>query len=168
MLVLWRVLTSFTRNILSRTYPSGLISETLRTFELLFPTHDTRSCAILSRCVATNNLDPSLETSHFYQRHHDHPRDAVQPADLGSLCDKFPHWSDRLYHLWLEADNPAPVSKIGWWSEGKNSPRFTYWATNIALSFAVFFGITATMLSAAQVLISYRAWKEPNPSQSTT
>jgi hypothetical protein len=136
------------------------VDETLRSLELLFPKDDMRSRAILSRDIKASRLDPCLETSHYYQRYHEHPREATQPGDLGSLSSRFPHWSDRLYLLWLEADNPAPVSKVGWWSESKKSPRFTYWAGLIALTFAVFFGVTATMLSALQVWISYRAWKE--------
>ena len=135
------------------------MNETLRTLELLFPRHDARARAILSRDITAKRLDPCLQTSHFYQRHHDHPSDAIQPGDLGGLSDRFPHWSERLYFLWLEADNPAPVTKFGWWSESKKSPRFTYWAGTIALGFALFFGIIATILSALQVWISYCAWK---------
>lgn len=66
--------------------------------------------------------------------------------------------------LWREAENPAPISKLGWWSESRKSPRFTYWVGVIALSLALFFGIVASVLSAAQVWVSYNAWKRPKVS----
>jgi hypothetical protein len=114
---------------------------------------------MLARNIKAKNLDKRLETTQYHRGFHNSPRDALQPEDVQALGAKFPHWGDRLYKLWKEADEPAPVSQLGWWSESKKSPRFTYWAGIIALSFAVVFGILATVLSALQVWISYCTWK---------
>lgn len=140
-------------------FPKDLAAETLRSLELIFPQHDRRSRAILSASIKNLQADPHLESSQFLDRHHDHPQDALQPNDVSSLYRKFPHWGDRLYALWLDANDPAPVSKLGWWSESKKSPRFTYWAGVDALTIAVFFGLLASILSAVQVWITYCAWK---------
>jgi hypothetical protein len=83
----------------------------------------------------------------------------MQQIDVTSLSERFPHWGKRLYFLWLEADNPAPVTMAGRWSDSRKSPRFTYWAGVIALSIAIVFGVFATILSALQVWISYCAWR---------
>jgi hypothetical protein len=83
----------------------------------------------------------------------------VAPDDIRSLIDKFPYWNERLYNLWREADDPTPITRLGWWSESKKSPRFTYWAGVVALSFAIFFVVMATILSGLQVWISYCTWK---------
>lgn len=140
-------------------FPEGFILETLRTFEILFPTEDKGSQDLLDREIRAKNLDPGLAASRLVQQHHEHPRDALQPVNVSLLGEKFPHWGERLYMLWQESENPAPVSRIGKWSESRKSPRFTWWAGVIALSIAVFFGLLATLLSAVQVWISYSSWK---------
>jgi hypothetical protein len=146
-------------NSFASILPPSLANETLRTFELLFPHNDKQSRAILTKEIKRRKLDPLLETEGVYQPYHDRPEDAVAPDDVDSLIEKFPYWSERLYNLWREADDPAPITRLGWWSESKRNPRFTYWAGVVALSFAVFFGVVATILSAMQVWISYCAWR---------
>jgi hypothetical protein len=138
-----------------------LAEETLRTLELLFPKHDkhNRSYQLLNDDIKNLGLDPRLKACRPYQWYHNSPHDAMQQLDISTLSERFPHWAKRLYVLWLEADNPAPVSQAGWWSESKKSPRFNYWAGVIALSFAVLFGIVSTTLGALQVWISYCTWR---------
>ncbi|KAF2665527.1 hypothetical protein BT63DRAFT_67874 [Microthyrium microscopicum] len=147
---------------ISRCLSQELVGETLRSLEMLFPPHERRSRAILNRGIKTLQADPRLLALQRYQQQHESPGDALQPTDVDSLYQKFPHWGERLYELWLDADDPAPVSKLGWWSESKKSPRSMYWAGVLALTFAVFFGILASVFSALQVWISYCAWKN-NP-----
>jgi hypothetical protein len=114
---------------------------------------------ILAKAIKAHEADPQLQRSYLYDNEHESPLEALQPGDVRRLYQKFPYWGDRIYCLWLDADDPAPVSKLGWWSEGKKSPRFVYWAGVIALSIAVFFGVVASVLSAVQVWLTYCAWK---------
>ena len=130
------------------------------TFNLLFPgAGDRQSRTILEREVARHKLDPYfLEPSRPQDEHHNHFRDALDPADVRSLYEKYPYWGDRLYDLWKEADDPTPVTGIERWSEARRNPRFTYWCTVVSVSIAITFGIAATTLGAIEVWISYCAW----------
>lgn len=139
-------------------FPKNFITETLRTYEILFPLEDKDSQDLLDREIRLRNLDPSLLFAHFYPSHHEHPCDALQPVNGALLTQKFPHWGERLYMLWQESENPAPIGRIGRWSESRKSPRFQWWAAMVALSIAIFFGIVASILSAIQVWITYSSW----------
>ncbi|KAM7184915.1 hypothetical protein V8F20_012007 [Naviculisporaceae sp. PSN 640] len=140
--------------------PPQLIKETLATYTLLFPEPgDQASRTILEREVNENNLDPSF-LDPFYPQHtvHEHPQDALDPDDVRSLYQKYPHWAERLYSLWKEAEDPTPVTMVERWSESRKNPRFTYWCTVVSLSIAIAFGAVATVLGALQVWISYCGW----------
>lgn len=130
------------------------------TINLLFPgAGDQHSRTILEREVVRNNLDPYfLEPSRLQDEPHERLRDALDPADVRALYEKYPYWGERLYELWQEADDPTPVTAIERWSEAKRNPRFTYWCTVVAVFLAVLFGITATALAAVQAWIAYCDW----------
>ncbi|KAK7946843.1 uncharacterized protein PG986_011164 [Apiospora aurea] len=64
----------------------------------------------------------------------------------------------RLYDLWLEAEDPTPITTVGKWSDSKKSGRYVYWAGFVATIIAIVFGIAATALGAVQVWISWCSW----------
>lgn len=143
--------------------PPQLLKETLATYTLLFPEPgDQASRTVLEREVAKNNLDSFFLSPLFSSLSeyavHEHPQDALDPDDVRSLYQKYPHWAERLYSLWKEAEDPTPVTMLERWSESRKNPRFTYWCTVVSLSIAIAFGFVATALGALQVWISYCAW----------
>lgn len=136
-----------------------LLSETLRTLNLLFPQLDQKSRFLLQQDVSSKGLDPRLLVPFQpYHGYHETPRDVLLPETVRDLYERFPHWGDRLYLLWKEAEDPTPITAMGKWSDSNKSPRFMYWAGVIAVSIAIFFGIVATVLGALQVWISYCSW----------
>ncbi len=154
-------------NAVSGCLPPQLLRETLWTFHLLFPEPgDAASQIILKREVSKNSLDRAFSRPFASQYGgHEHPQDALDPEDVRSLYQKYPYWADRLYALWKEADDPTPVTTIERWSESRRNPRFTYWCTVVSLTIAIMFGISATVLAALQVWISYCTWID-NPMKS--
>ncbi|KAK8877470.1 Lactose regulatory protein LAC9 [Apiospora arundinis] len=139
--------------------PPGLMKETLATLNVLFPSADKRSRLLLEKEVNLNNLDVSLleplPPDHSY---HETQRDALLPSSVSALYQKFPYWGERLYDLWIEAEDPTPITTVGKWSDSKKSGRYVYWAGFMALVIAIIFGIAATALAAVQVWISWCAW----------
>ena len=90
---------------------------------------------------------------------HEYPGDASLLEDMQDLFERFPYWGERLYKVLKEVEDPTPMTWYEKWSDRRKSPRYTYWAGVIALGFALFFGITATILGALQVWISYCSWQ---------
>ncbi|KAI9755414.1 MAG: hypothetical protein M1815_005049 [Lichina confinis] len=141
--------------------PPSVVSETLRTLQLLFPENNEKCKAFLAKEIAMNNLDHCLSDSlHFYQGFHDDAGTAALPEDTHELFEQFPHWGKRLQRILREVEDPTPMAWHEKWSDRRKSPRFTYWAAVIALSVALLFGIAATVLGALQVYISYCSWQE--------
>ncbi len=138
--------------------PPDLLSETLGTYELLFPAVDGSSQAILREAA---KQDPSFDGgfSVFSQRH-EVPRDARNPETMGDLYRKFPRWGERLDVLWKEVENPTAVTRIERWSERRKSPRWNTWWVVLGLVFAGLFGLLASILGALQVWISYCSWRD--------
>ena len=136
------------------------MTETLRTLQLLFPEDDVKSRQLLNKEISTKSLDPRLLTSfQFYHGFHEYPGDTSLPEDMQDLFEHFPYWGERLYEVLKEVEDPIPMTWYEKWSDRRKSPRYTYWAGVIALGFALFFSITATILGALQVWISYCSWQ---------
>jgi len=138
--------------------PPDLLSETLSTYDLLFPALDGASQAMLREAA---KQDPSFDGgfSVFSQRH-EVPRDARNPETMGDLYRKFPRWGERLDVLWKEVENPTAVTRIERWSERRKGPRWNAWWVVLGLVFAGLFGLVASILGALQVWISYCSWRD--------
>jgi hypothetical protein len=135
------------------------LSETLRTIWLLFPENDPESFKYLQQEVSKNDLDPGLlQPLEIFCSLHEHPQSLTLPEDMQDLFEQFPHWGERLYKILREVENPTPMTWYEKWSDRRASPRYTYWAAVMALAFAVFFGIAATILGALQVVMTYCTW----------
>ncbi|KAK8071175.1 hypothetical protein PG997_011378 [Apiospora hydei] len=139
--------------------PPKLLKETLGTLHILFPLADKRSRTLLEKDVNYYGLDPSLleplPPDHSY---HETQRDALLPRSVSALYQRFPYWGERLYDLWIEAEDPTPITTVGKWSDSKKSGRYVYWAGFVALVIAILFGVAATVLAALQVWISWCGW----------
>ncbi|KAK6856658.1 hypothetical protein PG990_011503 [Apiospora arundinis] len=98
--------------------PPGLMKETLATLNVLFPSADKRSRLLLEK------------------------------EERVRAVPKVPLLGERLYDLWIEAEDPTPITTVGKWSDSKKSGRYVYWAGFMALVIAIIFGIAATALAA--------------------
>ncbi|KAL5392885.1 hypothetical protein DPSP01_000580 [Paraphaeosphaeria sporulosa] len=139
--------------------PPQFLSETLRTIWLLFPENDTESRKYLQQEDLKTELDPALLKSlEIFSSLHEHPQSLSPPEDMSDLFEQFPHWGERLYKILQEVEHPTPMTWYEKWSDRRSSPRYTYWAAVIALAFAVFFGLAATVLGVLQVVMTYCTW----------
>lgn len=135
------------------------LSETLRTIRLLFPENDAESFKYIEQEVAKNGLDPYLlKPLEIFCGLQERPQSLPPPEDIHDLFEQFPHWGERLYKVIREVENPTPMLWYERWSDRRSSPRSMYWAAVIALGFAVFFGLAATVLGVLQVVITYCTW----------
>lgn len=132
-----------------------MVIETLNTYNLLFPAIDGASDVLQD--AAKRDAVFSEGFAIFSQRH-EGPRGARKPENIADLYEKFPHWGERLDVLWKEIENPTPVTRIERWSDRRKSARWNTWWVVVGLFFAVFFGLTTTVLGALQVWISYCSW----------
>ena len=80
------------------------------TLNIIFPViGGSASRAILEKEVKKHQLDQYfLDRLGLDSLVHKRPADALDPRNLRSLYDKYPHWADRLYELWREADDLLP------------------------------------------------------------
>ncbi|KAK8024336.1 hypothetical protein PG993_012402 [Apiospora rasikravindrae] len=115
------------------------------------------------RSIATALTPPLLEPLPPDHSYHATQRDALLPRSVSALYQRFPYWGERLYDLWVEAEDPTPITTVGKWSDSKKSGRYVYWAGFVALVIVILFGIAATVLAALQVWISWCSWvDDPN------
>lgn len=138
--------------------PPALLIETLSTYDLLFSNSSETLRTILKEAIKEDSAFGSAFST--FSLPHDGPRDARTPDTIGLLYKRFPHWGGRLEDLWKEVDDPTPVTRIERFSEKRKSPRWTTWWVLLGLVFAILFGITATVLGAMQVWISWCSWMD--------
>ncbi|KAK1635414.1 hypothetical protein BDP81DRAFT_429657 [Colletotrichum phormii] len=141
-----------------------LLTETLRTLDLLFPpVGDGQSRQLLERWVQREDLDPDLlQPCHSLLNISPEHKN---PDDLHELYTQYPDWAPRLARLLKEVDDPTPTTRWERYAERKKSPRHMFKCALAAFVVAAIFGILATALAAVQVWISYCAWVE-DPRQS--
>ncbi|KAE9569095.1 hypothetical protein CGMCC3_g14841 [Colletotrichum fructicola] len=133
-----------------------LLSETLRTLDLLFPPlGDKKSRKFLKKWVSKENLDTRLLDHSASIFGFEQP-----PKDLHGLYEQYPYWGRQLSRLLREFDDPTPIT---WWqkyTERGRSPRRMYECAIVALFVTAFSALTATALAAVQVWISYCDWDD--------
>jgi hypothetical protein len=132
----------------------------VRTLLLLFPESDLSARKFIKQAITRDALDSRFtRLGQIVLQACDYSVESVPPEYTHDLFEQYPYWSDRLYKLLKEANDPSPTTWYEHWSDRKKSPRYTYWAGIIALSLALFFGVLATILGALQVWISYCSWQ---------
>ncbi|KAL1836639.1 hypothetical protein VTJ49DRAFT_4826 [Mycothermus thermophilus] len=136
--------------------PPALLKETLKTYSLLFPQTDFASQDMLREAMGHDSA--TLESFGGMSSGHERRQDARRPETIADLYDKFPYWADRLEHLWREVENPRPVTRVERWVDKRKDQRWSTWWVVLGVMLAVLFGITATILGALQVWISYCSW----------
>jgi hypothetical protein len=72
---------------------------------------------------------------------------------------RYPYWAVRLHNLYVEIEDPTPISSVGRWSELHKAARHMLWLTAVAFVVAILFGIVAAGLGAVQIWISYCDWQ---------
>lgn len=116
------------------TIPQTVLSETIRSLDLLFPFWDERTHKLLER-----------EGQTFHQ---------VGPFDdyrALNLCE-YDHWRDRLSELYEIFQSP-PVSWAQLWTDRRNPQQFwTFWIALIILALTVVSTICSIVQAWASVL----------------
>jgi hypothetical protein len=133
--------------LISDIYPKGLIEETLRTLDLLFPRYDSDTQRWLaSECTST--------------------KDAIQPDPALLTCDRmmsddrcaatFSYWRDKLLTLKDKFDQPQHTSMAQFWYDRRNKIQwYTFWIAVLVLCLTVFFGLVQSLEGALQVYKAY-------------
>jgi hypothetical protein len=116
------------------TIPRTVLSETIRSLNLLFPFWDERTHNLLER-----------EGQTFHQ---------VGPFDdhrALNLCE-FDHWRDRLSELYEEIFQSPPVSWAQLWTDRRNPQQFwTFWIALVILALTVVSAICSIIQAWASV-----------------
>ena len=128
-------------------FPAGLLNETLRTLDLLFPprrTENDKSIKWLENEILEHKLDPGL-------RKH---RDCIITEDR--RADKYKFWGERLSILHEEFKDPHVSSIRQFWHDTRNKPQwYTFWVAMLILLLTLFFGFIQSIEGALQVYKAY-------------
>ena len=139
---------TFLRHENSNIYPEGLIQETLRTLNLLFPRNDS-------------STQKWLRTSYSSSKHTTSPPDsALLHCDRMMSDDRraanFTFWRDELLTLKDKFDQPRPTSMAQFWYDRRNKVQwYTFWIAVLVLCLTIFFGVVQSVEGALQVYKAY-------------
>ena len=127
-------------------FPAGLLDETRRTLDLLFPAEDTEneeSIEWLNKKVLKHGLDPGLLV-----------RRCIGTEDR--RADRYEFWHERLSILHEEFEEPHETSIRQFWYDNRNKPQwYTFWVAMFILVLTVFFGFVQSIEGALQVYKAY-------------
>ncbi|KAL1647950.1 hypothetical protein SLS58_002274 [Diplodia intermedia] len=122
----------------------GLIKETLKTIDLLFPSSDPKVRIWYEKHRREHGLDP-MAAKHGSLRAEDR------------IIDNFYYWKDRLCILKTEFDEGTPKTFRQWWYDRRSGPQwYTFWIAIVVLVLTVFFGLIQSLEGAMQV---YKAFQ---------
>ena len=120
------------------TIPSTVLSETIRSLDLLFPFWDERTHKLLER---------EGQTFHQVGPFGDHR--------ALNLCE-FEHWRDRLSELYEEIFQSPPVSWAQLWTDRRNPQQFwTFWIALVILALTAVSSICSIVQAWASVKALY-------------
>ncbi|KAK8073556.1 hypothetical protein PG994_004455 [Apiospora phragmitis] len=126
------------------------LKETLTTLYILFSSADSKSPMLLEKEVNHHGLDHSLleppPPDHSY---HETQRAAILPTSVTVLYQKLSYEGERPYGLWVEAEDPMPITTVGKWPNSKISGRHVYWVGFVATIIAIIIFVIAAMAPAA-------------------
>ncbi|CAN9433475.1 unnamed protein product [Alternaria alternata] len=137
---------------LRKIFPKNLISETLRTLDLLFPRRDTDTQRWLrsQRSQDNDSIHPDLSL---------HNRNVLMSTDRRAA--NFVYWRDELMSLKERFDQPKPTSISQFWYDRRNRPQwYTFWIAVSVLCLTVFFGLVQSIEGALQVYKAYHPTSE--------
>ncbi|KAI6080367.1 hypothetical protein F4821DRAFT_251651 [Hypoxylon rubiginosum] len=147
--------TGTTQEFLARgVLPPQILRETLYSiYRILFPL-DEKSAKFARRLVAEHNgtyngsLDDSLLSD---------------PGEIHDIAKpfEFAFWGKRLKRLEDIVAHPPPTNALISWFERHTSERNALSVAIVGVFFAAFFGLLGVLVSAAQLVVSYYAWKYP-------
>jgi len=131
----------------SHIFPPGLIEETLRTLDLLFPRGDTDTerWIVSQKSEHGDSLHPDLSMM---------TRDHAVSSDRRAA--NFHYWRDELISLKERFDQPKPTSISQFWYDRRNRPQwYTFWIAVMVLCLTVLFGLVQSIEGALQVYKAY-------------
>ncbi|CAN9444133.1 unnamed protein product [Alternaria alternata] len=143
---------TFLQHQKSKIFPKNLISETLRTLDLLFPRRDTDTQRWLrsQRSQDNDSIHPDLSL---------HNRNVLMSTDRRAA--NFVYWRDELMSLKERFDQPKPTSISQFWYDRRNRPQwYTFWIAVSVLCLTVFFGLVQSIEGALQVYKAYHPTSE--------
>lgn len=125
-----------------RYLPGGLLHDTLRTLDLLFPMHDRHILAFLEEENVQMLIEDPLET--------------LRPTRLNELS----YWNNRLARLLRLYDGP-PESRLQTLLDTRDTAQFaTLWVAVFGVtSLTILFGILSTVYSAKQYHVARDSYK---------
>jgi hypothetical protein len=127
---------------LKSLFPFGILAETQRTIDLLFPTAALKESKRMKRLSEMNFVD--IELAEPGQR----------PRDL-SL---YPTWRERLSLIQEAYDDSRPKRLKQWyWDRRRRNEWATLWIAVIVFCLTVVFGVISSVTGIMQVVIAYRA-----------
>ncbi|KAH7082051.1 hypothetical protein FB567DRAFT_561946 [Paraphoma chrysanthemicola] len=143
---------TFLRSQKNNIYPDGLIRETLRTLDLLFPCYDSKTEKWLNSLESAKSdaklPDPAL-------------LDCDRMLSDDRRADKFSFWLDELLTLKEKFDQPRPASIAQFWYDRRNKVRwYTFCIAALVLCLIIFFGVVQSLEGALQVYKAYHPAKE--------
>ncbi|KAI1750615.1 hypothetical protein F4782DRAFT_243436 [Xylaria castorea] len=122
--------------------PAALISETLHTLALLFPSTDCETQKLVSKMPL---VDPRVA------------RCGHLKTDLRQI-EKFQIWRDRLVMLKQVYDDAQPKSLRQWWNDRRNEVQwYMFWFAVLVLILTVIFGLIQSIEGAIQAYASLKA-----------
>ena len=131
--------------------PPQLLVETLYSLQsIVFPADDPISYGILDKMIKKRGFDPESREYKGYKLFPELPTGFA-----------FVYWGERLAQLHdLQATRP-PRNKLERWFQRQSSEGNALFVAMIALVISILVGVISVALGAAQLGISWMAWKYP-------
>jgi hypothetical protein len=127
----------------SKTFPPGLIQETIYTLALLLPEHNRE----VKKWYRKQQLRFQLDESAI--------KCGPLPTDARQV-NKFEYWHDRLVILKDAFDEAEPVTVTQWWYDRRRRVQwYTFWVAALVLALTVIFGVVQSVEGAMQVYKAY-------------
>ncbi|KAH6865202.1 hypothetical protein BKA58DRAFT_462854 [Alternaria rosae] len=138
---------TFLRHQTSDVFPENLISETLKTLDLLFPQRNTRTQTWLKSLLSRNN-EPHPDVSLLH-------RNKILYGQRHAM--EFVYWRDRLLILKEVLEEAHHTSIRYFWHDRRNKAQwYTFWIAVIVLCLTAVFGLLQSIAGILQVYKAYR------------
>ncbi|KAH8724910.1 hypothetical protein GQ44DRAFT_772647 [Phaeosphaeriaceae sp. PMI808] len=135
------------------TLPPRLLFETLHSLQsILFPSFDPKAHKIMRNLVNRIGFDPECNQYSGYK----HKSTPNAEEDV-----QYQYWGERLVILHDLLAKRPPTTKWEKWLRWQSSEANALGIAILALFISIIVGLISILLSAVQIWITYKAWKEP-------
>jgi len=140
-------LTSSANDESSQILSNTLISETILTLALLFPSNSPAVRRFFKLCETKHSLDPAAGSCGHL-------------SGYNRKIESFLHWRDRLIILKQAFDDSEPLGISQWWYDDRKRVQwYTFWVAALVLFLTILFG---TIQSVTAVIQAWAAVKSLN------